>query len=114
MPEGGFSGVGHSVGRFRGSGACRGLVWLLVGSALFGRFGRVGVGESVGVGWGRSLSVGLGLPVSGNSQKSLRFLSANSQESSSKLFGLTLRKLSGNSQLYFAPAWVPAFARIPK
>lgn len=61
MPEGGFSGVGHSVGRFRGFVASRGFWWLLVGSALLGGFGRVGVGESVGV----------GLPLSGNSQESL-------------------------------------------
>ena len=44
MPKEGFSGVGHSVGRFRGFVASRGFWWLLVGSALLGGFGRSGVG----------------------------------------------------------------------
>ena len=57
MPEGGFSGVGHSVGRFRGFVPSVGVLWRSGRSALLGCFGRVGVGESVGVGRsGRSLS----------------------------------------------------------
>jgi hypothetical protein len=78
MPEGGFSGVGHSVGWFRGSGASRGFLWLLGGSALLGGFGRSGVGESVGNhrrGVGRitgGLGVGrVGLPY----LKSVKFIS---------------------------------------
>ena len=62
MPDKGISGARHSVGRFRGSVASVGLLWLLGGSALLGCFGRVGVGESVAnhrQGVGRS---GVGLP----------------------------------------------------
>ena len=49
MPKGAFSGVGHSVGRFRGSVASVGVLWRSGRSVLLGGFGRVGVGESVGV-----------------------------------------------------------------
>jgi hypothetical protein len=49
MPEGGISGARHSVGRFRGFVASVGVLWRSGGSALFGGFGRLGVGESVGV-----------------------------------------------------------------
>jgi hypothetical protein len=69
--SGAFQALAIVSGGFGGSWLLGAFCGVLGGLPFWGGFGRVGVGESVGVGWGRSLSVGLGLPVSGNSQESL-------------------------------------------
>jgi hypothetical protein len=87
LPDKGISGVGHSVGRFRGSVASVGFWWLLVACPLLGCFGRSGVGESVAVGRVLPYRWRSGLPLSANSQETFRVV---------------------------LPAYVPASARIPK
>ena len=75
MPDKGISGARHSVGRFRGSVASVGVLWRSGRSALLGAFGRVGVGESVGITGEGVERIAGGLVWSAGSQLIIRNLS---------------------------------------
>ena len=117
MPKGAFSGVGDSIGRFRGSVASVGVLWAFWAVCPFGRFWSVrgrGIGgrggESVGVALYRSGLVGSGLANQSGGLPNLervKFISGI-------FFQVSISRASAcllaNSQI----VRVPAFARIPK
>ena len=102
--RGAFQGSAIVSGGFGGLWLLWAFCGVLGGLPFWGVLVGSGSGNRSGSGRVGSLSVAVWSATLGQ-------LSGNSQESSNPA---TLRKLSGNSQRYFAPAWVPAFARIPK